>query len=88
MVDGGIRQPRTVKAVRRFFAIHEGESNIHQIHVWMNDYKQSGLRHGCTMQRLSNILSKSAEFTKTGEIIVNTGLSQYKADIYKLTEEE
>jgi hypothetical protein len=88
MVDGGIRQPRTVAAVRRFFEKHEGESNIHQIHEWLNDYGESGLRHGCTMQRLSNILSKSDEFTKTGEVTVDNGRSQYKADTYILTEEE
>lgn len=73
--------PRTFKAILKFFDEHE-MGNSQEIHAWLNT--EGRLRHGCTIQRATNILSKMPDFEDTGDKAwINNGRSQYAVIVWR-----
>lgn len=77
--------PKTLKQIFKFFEKHE-TGNSQEIHSWLND--EGRLRHGCTIQRATNILSKMPDFEEIGIARIDNGRSQYAVKVWRLTQWE
>ena len=60
------RKTRTTSAIIKYLK-EEVVASTPNILDFLNDYSRSGLRYGCTSNRLNNLLGKKVEFEECGE---------------------
>jgi len=73
-----IGQPRTFEAIIKLI----GDGEIYSYHQIL-DHLNSTLRHGCTPQRLGNMLSKYPDFIEEDSIMGGNNSHEYKISTWR-----